>query len=97
MPLRMFLKIENSTSLRCVIVHASCVSIMRVVKNLWLVITLFCLCLPVAAAQQDYAQHIASLIGPVKLATRGPRSANPPRASHPPEPRLANRAFHQLQ
>jgi hypothetical protein len=38
-------------------------------------IALLC-CLPLAAAQTDYAQQIASLIDPAKLATLGERGAN---------------------
>lgn len=33
--------------------------------------------LPLAAAQTDYAHHIASLIDPTRLATLGERGANP--------------------
>jgi hypothetical protein len=37
---------------------------------------LLCLGLRLAAAQTDYAQQVASLIDPAKLATLGPRGAN---------------------
>jgi hypothetical protein len=38
-------------------------------NRLWTVLLALCWCLRLAAAQTDYAEHIASLIDPVKLAT----------------------------
>jgi hypothetical protein len=44
-------------------------------RLLMVFLALIC-CLPLHAAQTDYAQHIASLIDPAKLATLGKRGAN---------------------
>lgn len=46
-------------------------------KRAWTVVLALCWCLPLVAAQTDYAQRIAPLIDPAKLATLGTRQANP--------------------
>ena len=43
----------------------------------WLSTFLVCLCLVAPAASTDYARLVANLIDPAKLATLGPRGANP--------------------
>lgn len=46
-------------------------------SRLWSICLAYLCCLPLVAAQTDYAQRIAPLIDPAKLATLGPRQANP--------------------
>jgi hypothetical protein len=69
----------------------------------------FELCLPVFAAQADYASRIASMIDPAKLATLGPRGANQRvqksvywlatarQAGQKPAPRQLRSAFSPIQ
>ena len=45
-------------------------------SRLWTMLLALCWCLPLLAAQTDYAKRIAPLIDPAKLATLGPRQAN---------------------
>jgi hypothetical protein len=45
-------------------------------RRLWTVLLVFCWCLPLMAAQTDYAAKIAPLIDPAKLSTLGKRGAN---------------------
>jgi len=52
--------------------------------RVWIVLIACCWCLRLGAAQTDYAEHIASLIGPAKPATPGQRGPNRPRDSYGP-------------
>jgi hypothetical protein len=45
-------------------------------RRIWITFLALVSCLPLLAAQTDYASHIASLIDPAKLATLGKRGAN---------------------
>lgn len=45
-------------------------------RRFWTTLVVFAVCLPLLAAQSDYASRISSLIDREKLATLGPRGAN---------------------